>query len=141
MRVDPADSGSHQAVLLHERQDLVMICERRFGDVPEKREDFSPPPEIPAGQFSDDEGVTPYDAVGQEIREGPVPALKMIDPDRRVDEHQRAFRGRRRRTGRRVPSEPPRAASRLALSRAMSASIPARTSAVFSLIPVNCLAR
>ena len=48
---------------------------------------------------------------------------------------------RRRRTGLSFFSVPPSAASRRALSRAISASRPRRTRAVFSVTPVNCDAR
>lgn len=49
--------------------------------------------------------------------------------------------GRRRRIGRRRFSLPPSSASRLALSRAISASSPNRTSEVFSRTPVRWAAR
>jgi IS5 family transposase len=66
----------------------------------------------------------------------------VIDPDGGIDQDQpdlvrRAARARRR-GGRRKPfSEPPRAASLRALSRAINASRPAWTIAVFSFRPVR----
>jgi hypothetical protein len=49
----------------------------------------------------------------------------VVHPDRRVDEDHRLADGRRRRGGRSAFWVPPRAASRWALARAISASMPA----------------
>ena len=65
----------------------------------------------------------------------------MIDPNRRIDESHEALPERRLRTGRRSLSLPPSSARRRALSRAISASSPRRTSEVFSSMPVRLEAR
>ncbi len=54
-----------------------------------------------------------------------------------LDEYHRAFAVRLRRMVRSRGMVPPRAARRLALSRAIKASSPAQTKAVFSRIPVR----
>ena len=69
-----------------------------------------------------------------------VPA-EVADPNGRIDEYHHLVAERRLGTARRFGSVPPRAASRFPDSRAISASKPARTKAVFSLIPESCLAR
>src|ERR1035437_5760620 len=66
-------------------------------------------------------------------------ATKMVDPYRRVDEDHATLRGTLRRRGvtRSCGSVPPSRARRRACSRAISASRPARTSAVFSPMLVS----
>jgi hypothetical protein len=65
----------------------------------------------------------------------------MLDPNRRINKDHRLRSPRRRRMGRKPDSVPASAASRLAASRAIRASTPACTKAVFSRIPVICRAR
>ena len=66
---------------------------------------------------------------------------KVIDPDGSIDEDHATRPGRRRRTGFKPRSVPPSFDSRHALSRAINASRPMRTSAVFLETPVNRAAR
>ena len=64
----------------------------------------------------------------------------MLHPNRRINQHGHEplrARVRRRRTRRSLGSLPPKAANRLALSLAIKASSPARTTAVFSAIPLS----
>ena len=82
-------------------------------------------------------------SVEQQPRELWVGDPQMVDPDGGIDEDHAVFRRacpRRLGIGRRVFSDPPSAARRLALSRATSASSPARTTAVFSRRPLNWVA-
>jgi hypothetical protein len=65
----------------------------------------------------------------------------VVNPHGRVNENHRPGPGRRLGMGRNSGSVPPRAARRLAAPRAIKASKPARTKAVFSSMPVSCLAR
>src|SRR5258708_705738 len=141
VNVDPAQAASRERVPLHEPQDLVVLRPRRLRQSEEQFEDRRAAPKIPERELSEDERMTQDLRVLQKGRESSIPFPEMVDPDRRVDEdHREAERGRRRRADRRRGSLPPSAASRRALSRAMRASRPARTTAVFSRTPESCRA-
>jgi hypothetical protein len=71
---------------------------------------------------------------------GIVTFAEMIDPNRGVDKYHFPDRSRLRRTEDRRGSVPPSLANRRALSRAIRASRPMRTNAVFSFTPVNAAA-
>jgi hypothetical protein len=73
-------------------------------------------------------------------REGIIAFAEMIDPNRSVYENHDAERGRLRRTEDKRGSVPPSMANRRALSRAIRASRPMRTNAVFSFSPVKAAA-
>jgi hypothetical protein len=73
--------------------------------------------------------------------QGAVSPPKVVDPDGSVDKNHATRLGRRRRIGLRPRSVPPSFDSRRALSRAINASRPMRTSAVFLETPVNRAAR
>jgi hypothetical protein len=141
MGIDPADTAAREPVAIHELQDLVMVrrfCSRHLRKQPE---DLRPPLEPPERELTDDERVDENEPLAQKSGEPRVASTEMVDPYRRVDEDQRedlrTGRGRRLGTRRRAFSDPPRAASRRALSRAIRASRPAWTIAVFSLKPVR----
>ena len=142
MNVDPAEAAAHQAMALYEREHLMVRRNGHGGQCVEKTEDFFTLAEIAATELADYERMRPDDAVVQLRDKRGVPAAQMVDPYGRVGEQVDYFEGeRRRRTGRSRFSTPPRAARRRALSRAISASKPACTMAVFSRIPVSCRAR
>ena len=77
----------------------------------------------------------------QEGSQFAVSRAQAIDPNGRVDEDHATRPGRRRRIALNPGSVPPSLASRRALSRAINASRPMRTSAVFLETPVNRTAR
>ena len=78
----------------------------------------------------------------QERVQSEISSAKVIDPYGRVDQSHGLGGAERLRGIDFSPGiVPPKAASRRALSRAINALRPACTSAVFSSIPVNCLAR
>ena len=83
-------------------------------------------------------------SVNEKAGEPMIGHAQVVDPDRCIDQNHADFRATldlRRGLERAFVSEPPNAANRMALSRAMSASKPARTTAVFSRSPLNCVAR
>lgn len=95
-----------------------------------------------ARELPDDERMTEHEVFVEQLGERMTLASQVVHPDRRVGQrHRPSVGGRRRGAGRRSFSLPPRAARRRALSRAMSASSPRRTRAVFSLTPVSRAAR
>jgi hypothetical protein len=141
MDIDPADAAARKLVAVDELEGLVMIRRLRSRHLPKKAEDFRPSLQPTERQLTQDERVDENQPVAQESLKPRVASAQMVDPDRGIDQDQRCslrVRRERRWGARRKPfSEPPRAASRRALSRAISASRPALTIAVFSLKPVR----
>jgi hypothetical protein len=141
--VDPTDAACMKSVTFDESQHLLVRGGPGLRQIRETPEDLGAPPEVAERHFPENGGVAKDLSVEKKRRELLVSPPEVIDPDGRVDEDQRpaprlrAGAGRRRRGGRSVFSEPPSAASRRALSRAISASSPAWTIAVFSLRPVR----
>jgi hypothetical protein len=93
---------------------------------------------IPAGQLADDERVQYDFSLLEEFPETGIPRLEMRNPDGCIDENHGTYRGDfLLGIGPRPVSVPASLASRLLLSRAISASNPSLTNWVFSLIPVS----
>ena len=95
--------------------------------------------QITASQFAGYERMNQNTSFEQAPGKIGLTAPEMLDPNGRVREDHHA--DRRRGTLVILGFVPPRAAKRLPASRAISASSPARTKAVFSRIPVNSRAR
>src|SRR5712692_6412674 len=141
MDVHPAHAAASEVVSVDELEGLVVaggLCPRHFL---EKTEHLGAPLQPAERQLTHDERVDENEPALQKGREPRVAFAQMIDPDRCVDENQRGVlpegRARRRGARRRSLSEPPSAASLRALSRAIKASRPAWTIAVFSFRPVR----
>jgi hypothetical protein len=118
--------------------------DRGSGEVFEEVEYFMASLHRAAGEFTDDEWVAEHLGVKEKAGEPKIGHAQMVDPDRCIGQNHADFLAtldRRRGTERAVLSEPPNVAKRLALSRATSASKPALTTAVFSVRPLNCVAR
>jgi hypothetical protein len=116
------------------------VCRRRRGwEFFEQRDYFAAMTQVAAGQLADDVVVTQHLLRFQQLRQPGIASPEVINPHRRVDEDHKPPRGaeRRRRTGAAPESEPPSAASRRALARAISASRPAWIRAVFSSMRVS----
>ncbi len=141
--VDPADAHPSEPARLDEGQRLVVSYDRSGGQGRQQRKDLVSASKWATGQLSDHEGMRPDLATTQALGQRLVASSKMVDPDRRVDQHagQRELGGRRRGTGLRRGSVPPRSASRPALACAMSAARPAWSTAVFCFRPVRRWAR
>jgi hypothetical protein len=97
--------------------------------------------EIPASQFTHDERMDQNQAVAQQLGKVVRAFTKVGDPNRGVHQNHACRPGRRLGILRSAGAVPPKAASRRAASRAIKASRPAWTKAVFWRMPVNCEAR
>ncbi len=148
MNVDPSDSGTRKVVPFHEGEHFVVPDDGRSGQVRESPKDLTPTGETSQSELAlherMDEDVELFQMRGQTRAAG----AEVLYPDGGVDEDAQGRvrrevpgRGRRRRGARARGSVPPSAASRRALSRTISDSSPARTTAAFSVSPVARLAR
>ena len=136
MDVDQSQPPLHEAVSINEEQNLVVFGFRQRTQSLKATENVSAIPYAAAGQFADHERVTRHVAGKEKFPQLPVSATEMVNPYGRVSQnHVQALR--RRRTGRNRFSVPPSAANRAALARAIRASRPIRTKAVFSVTPVK----
>ncbi|CAB5084234.1 hypothetical protein D3OALGA1CA_4138 [Olavius algarvensis associated proteobacterium Delta 3] len=91
-----------------------------------------------AGQFTNDIWVTYNLGIHQQLFKLPIPFAEMSNPNRGIYKHHNGrYPDLRLGIGRKLSSDPPSLARRLALSRAIKASKPSRTKAVFSLTPVS----
>src|SRR5438093_159579 len=140
MRVDPADPTTEQPVFFNEGEDLVVPRDMGAGEGLEQRQDLPTISDLATCELADDERVREDLLVEEERNERPVPGAQMVDPDRGVDQRHATRPPRRLRIRDNRFSVPPSWARRRALSRAMSASSPIRTRAVFSEIPVSLAA-
>jgi len=139
MGINQPDAAAVKAPLIDEGEDLFMrglAGPRQSG---EEFEDLMPPGKGSAGEFTDHERVADHFAGFETNRQLTVAPPQMVDPDRCIDEDHRGFLqpGLLRGATRALRSEPPRTASFLAASRAISASRPMRTSSVFLRTPVS----
>ncbi len=114
---------------------------RRFREFCEVSQNLAALLQISARKFPQYEGMHENHAALEKLRESSVAFAKVIDPDGTVDQHRHNVADRRRSAVSSCGWLPPSAASRFAASRAISASSPACTSAVFSSMPVSRLAR
>jgi len=138
MHVNPPQTASHQAMTLDERVHLRIRCRWDGREFSEKAENRIPFTEVSARQLADHKGMAADFARFEQPSKGRVVSAEVIHPDGGIYENQRDRAGaRRRRIGRRSRSLPPSAASLRALSRAINASSPAWTTAVFSGMPVS----
>jgi len=140
MNVDPADAHTIQLLRCHELQYLVVSGGNCGRQSPQQSQDLLTIHHRSACKFAEDEGMHKNQILLEQKGKGIVTLAEMIDPNRSVDENHFADRGRLRRTGDKRGSVPPSLANRRALSRAIRASSPMRTNAVFSFSPVNAAA-
>lgn len=132
MDIDPSDPTAHQRVAIDKVQHLRVFGNRHLLQSTEEHQNLAAVLEIAARQFANDELVARYTARSQMVRKAPPASPQVIHPDGRVSKSHLPLRLRRRGLLRSRRSDPPSAARRCALSRAISASSPARTSADFS---------
>ena len=138
MDIDIAQPSSHEIAILYKEQDLFMRRGLSLGKRMEKLKDFSPPCHASAGQLADDKRVDEDFSAFKKFREARHTRAEMIDPNRGINkDHGDQAAGLLRGMGRSFFSVPPSMASRRLLSRAINASNPRLTRAVFSLIPVS----
>ena len=137
MDIDPADSQAVQMLLFEKPERLLVPGQRGLRQRDKKIQDLSPVPQVPAGQLPQDEWMPQNLFVTEQGTKPVVSPAEMIDPNGGIDQDHAAFRLLLRGGRTRFLSVPPRSARRRALSRAISASRPIRTRAVFSAIPVR----
>src|SRR3990172_3013979 len=118
-------------------EDLIVFRDSGLWEVRQETEDLPPVPEVATRQLSDYKRMAERCLVMEKRLQTGIARAEGLDPNGGVNENHAALTGRRRRTGRRPFSVPPRPARRRALSRAMRASSPRRTREVFSLTPVS----
>jgi len=141
MRIDPAYPPTVQALALNHTHHFLVLRGLHLGQGLEQDKDLLPIAQRPAGKLADDEGMHKHLCRIEKGLQGAISCPQVIDPDRRVNEDHATRRGRRRRIAFKRGSVPPSRASRRALSRAIKASRPMRTSAVFLETPVRRAAR
>ncbi len=141
MRVDPSNAAAVQPLSLKKTHHFRVFSDDGLRKGPEQRKDFVAIAQRAACEFARHEGVDQHFRVTQKRLQAPVPCAKVVDPDGGIDENHATRPGLRRLMGLRPGSDPPSFASRRALSRAINASNPRRTRAVFLGIPVNRAAR
>ena len=141
VRIHPAQPGAVQSIPLHELKNLGVVRRFRRRQLPKQGNDLDAVPQIPTGQLADHKRMAQHVIVQEQSLQPRDALAEMVHPDRRVDQDHPRCPDRLLRIGASDVSVPPSSASRRALSRATSASRPARTSDVFSWIPVSLAAR
>jgi hypothetical protein len=141
MRINPPDPPAVQPLPLDNAQNFLVLCGLRFGQRLKERQDLLPIAQSSARQLTYDERMGEHVSVRQERLQLAVSYAQVVDPDGGIDEDHTAWPGRRRRPALNRGSVPPSFANRRALSRAINASRPMRTRAVFLETPVNRVAR
>lgn len=139
MSIDQSDAAAVKVPLVNEGEDFFVGGLAGPRQSVEQFEDLMPFGKGSAGEFTDYKRVAHHFAGFQPDRQVAVAPPKMVDPDRCIDKDHIGFLqpGLRRGATRALRSEPPRTASFLAASRAISASRPMRTSSVFLRMPVR----
>lgn len=122
MNIDPPDTSTKETLAVDETQQLVLLDQRSSWKRCQKGEHLGSVAEVHTSEFANDERMDRDDPSLQMFPEARFAFTQMLDPDRSVDDHAE---GRRRRGGARAGSEPPKAASRRALSRSTNAWRPA----------------
>ena len=125
-------------MVIDEMQDFPLAGGGSLRKRLKQREKFRSVVQLPAGQFSHDQWMACDLCFVQERTQSSIPCAKEREPYWRIDkDHGYGFSGRRLGTGSRLFSVPSSSASLLLLSRAIRASRPSLTRAVFCLIPVK----
>ena len=142
--VHPADPAAPQRRPLDEANHFVVRSHARGVQLAQPLEHLGPRGDRTEGDLAEYAGVHHDATLAEQLRQTRVAPPPVIEPHRRVGEdHHRPRRrapGRRRGIAFRRGMVPPRAARRRPASRAMRASSPARTRAVFSSMPVSARA-
>ena len=125
-------------MVIDEMQDFSLAGRGSLRKRLKQREKDRPVVQLPAGQFSHDQWMAGNLRFTQERPQSSIPCVKERHPYWRIDkDHGYGFLGCRRGTDSRLFSVPSSSASLLLLSRAIRASRPSLTRAVFWLIPVK----
>jgi len=142
VRVDESEPAPREPSRFDEPKHLVVFDDTRLRQLLKQRNDLGPIREVPADELADHEGMTEDFGSLKKGSQLGASLRQMRNPDRRVDQDQhQLLDARRLGIARRFFSVAPSSANRLLDSRAMRASRPSRTRAVFSFTPVSSAAR
>jgi len=140
MDIDPSESLTEEPFGSNPAQHLFVPRDQCMRKRQQVAKNLFAVPDGTAGKLADNERMGQDGAVLEKVPKPAVVPAKVINPYGRIHKDHAARRPLRRGTALRLFSVPPRAARRLALSRAIKASSPIRTSDVFSATPVNLAA-
>ncbi len=135
MHINQPNAFSHQLMTFNKKEHFIILgagCRRQCM---EQRNNLFAVFQIAASQLTDHKRMNHHLLLFQQIDQLCIGFTKMVNPNGCIDQNHAAVL--RRGTSFTSGSLPPRAASRSALRRAISASSPMRINAVFSLTPVS----
>jgi hypothetical protein len=130
--INPPDSTPPKAPAFDELENFVVSCrqgERQGIEIAEQTQAIS---QIATPKLTQDEGVHQHDTLIEEVSKQGFAFAQVRDPDGGIGKNRHLAGKRRRGIERSFGWVPPRAAKRFPASRAINASKPARTRAVFS---------
>lgn len=81
MNINPPDSATHEALVLCELHDFKVTDQRDAREGGKRFQHLFATVQLAAGQFTNDEGVSPDPRVFQHFRQRTIASTKMIDPD------------------------------------------------------------
>lgn len=140
VHVDEANPLAVKTVAPDERQRFVVIRDRGGRKVLKQFQNFLAVGQVSAGNFTDDQRMHDDNAALEKIDQLRIAAAQVVDPHRCVNQDQDPVSERLRGETFRLGCVPPRRASRLALSRSISAFKPSRTIADRSKGPASRVA-
>lgn len=139
MCVNPAYSSSSKAPIFDHLRDFGVGYQLRYRQSMQSGQDGCAVFQVAARQFARNERMDQNKSLRQAFRKTWITVTEVVNPDGSVGKHHHT--DRRRGMFDSLGCVPPSAARRLPASRAIRASNPSRTKAVFCWIPVNSLAR
>ena len=138
MCIDKTDPHAHQLVPPDKEKELIQSHNWSHREGMKKGKKFVSVFDVTTGQLTDYERMADHLLIEEQLFQMAAAPPKVCNPNRGInDDHGYDFADLRLRMGRRFFSVPPSLARRLLLSRAIRASSPRRTNAVFSLRPVK----
>jgi len=138
MCIDKTDPHAHELVPLDKEKKFIQSHRWSHREGLKKGKEFLSVFDVATGQLTDHERMTGHLGIQEQFFKMTAAPPKVGNPNRGInDDHGYDLADLRLRIGRRSFSVPPSLARRLLLSRAIRASSPRRTSAVFSLRPVK----
>jgi hypothetical protein len=135
--INPTDAEAPKLPEFKQSQNLFMGCGNSGGKRFEIAQNARAILQVATRQFTDHERMRHDLGFAKELAKLRITFTEVGDPNRSVNKDHRFAPVRRLGTARNPGSVPPSAPNRLAASRAINASNPARTSAVFFRIPVS----
>jgi len=138
MYIDKTDPHARQLVPLDKEKEFIQSCNWSHREGMKKGKEFVSVFDVTTGQLTDYKKMADHLCVEEQFFKMTAAPPKVGNPNGGInDDHGYDLADLRLRIGRRSFSVPPSLARRLLLSRAIRASSPRRTSAVFSLRPVK----